>query len=191
MVSSLVPKREVIFPTMKLVALVAIGWFATSGQAFAATGVASVAAATDGEGEKTLDALSFIAGRWIGRSENGMIEEVWTAPEGNAMIGLFRMVGGGEARFYEFQSITLEDDGPVLRIKHFNPDMVGWETKDESTVFTLKSLSGQKAIFDEVDAEVPTTLHFEREGDELVIILRKIRDGEPRDSRFAFQREPF
>lgn len=140
----------------------------------------------------TLDAFAFISGRWVGRSENGLIEEIWTEPEGDAMVGLFRMVSADRARFYEFQNIAIEDGNPVLRIKHFNPDMVGWEEKTESVVFTLRQVAGQTAVFDEVDAEVPTSLHFERtKDDKLLITLRKIRDGEARDSRFEFALEPF
>ena len=41
------------------------------------------------------------------------------------------------------EHLSIDDDaarGPVLRIKHFNPGMKGWEEKDESVVCNLERL---------------------------------------------------
>ena len=36
----------------------------------------------------------------------------------------------------------------VLQLKHFNNDLKGWETKDETVDFPLKELTATKAIFE-------------------------------------------
>jgi hypothetical protein len=47
------------------------------------------------------------------------------------MMGMFRLIKGGALAFYEFMTIEQEVDHLVLRIKHFDRGLIGWEKQDE------------------------------------------------------------
>ena len=58
-----------------------------------------------------LSDLSWMAGRWIDDSGGDLSEEVWTAPEGDSMMGMWRYVSGGKTRIYELLTITRSRTG--------------------------------------------------------------------------------
>ncbi len=137
-----------------------------------------------------LDAVAFLAGTWRGEKDGGSIEEVWRPADGDNMIGMFRLVAGGSAVFYEFMSIEAEESGPVLRIKHFNPGLVGWEEKEESVVCDLVRAGDGLAVFEERPPGGPARLIYALEGpDELVVALEKEKEGETSRSEFRYARE--
>jgi hypothetical protein len=84
-----------------------------------------------------LSNLTFISGRWQGNMEGGIAEEQWSVPAGDSMMGMFRHVKGGKAVFYELMLIEQSPDGPVLKLKHFNPGLIGWEEKAEVLQFSV------------------------------------------------------
>ena len=76
---------------------------------------------------------AWIEGFWVGDGFGGTSEEVWSAPSADGTImGTFRhFKGDGSLNFYEF--LVLDSTG--VRLKHFNPDMTGWETKEDFVHF--------------------------------------------------------
>lgn len=132
-----------------------------------------------------LDDLAFIAGAWKGELGGGVIEEHWSAPEGNNMMGMFRYVKDGQVTFYEMQTIEQEEGQlPILRIKHYHPGLRGWEEKDESVTFTLREVEGQRAVFDEDDSS--TQLIYQLADGRFSIELVKNQAGKPTSQRFEF-----
>lgn len=131
----------------------------------------------------SLTELSWIAGEWLGDEGDTRIQEIWSQPDGGAMIGMFRLVQNDQPVFYEFMAIELTDGGPVMKIKHFNPDFVGWEEKQESVVLELKELTSRKAVFEAERDGNPEFLTYERTGDALVLTLEK----PAKDSRSEFR----
>jgi len=51
------------------------------------------------------------------------------------MLGMYRLVKDGKPVFYELVTISEEKGSLVIRLKHFNPDLTGWEEKDKSQSF--------------------------------------------------------
>ena len=51
------------------------------------------------------------------------------------MIGTFKHSKDGKPVFYEFMSFFEHGGSLVLRLKHFNPDLTGWEEKDKFVEF--------------------------------------------------------
>jgi hypothetical protein len=92
--------------------------------------------------------LSWMAGRWIDDSGGDLSEEVWSAPSGDSMMGMWRYVSGGEVRIFELLTITLEADGIVLRLRHFDPDLVGREDKATPVVLKLVAWKPREAAFE-------------------------------------------
>ncbi len=71
--------------------------------------------------------LRWLAGSWLGRNGADAVEEDWSLPGGDTLVGMFRWVRDGRVRFYELIAIE-HDGGRVLtRIEHFDPGLVGWE----------------------------------------------------------------
>lgn len=135
----------------------------------------------------TLSQLSFIAGSWRGEIDGAVIEERWSPPEGDNMIGMFRLVRDGEGVFYEFMTIAQAGDTPVLRIRHFGQGLEAWEEKDALDPYPLVELDSSRAVFENVNGAVRLT--YERDGaDILTITLEHKEDGNTRTEIFTFIR---
>lgn len=92
--------------------------------------------------------LSWITGHWQGEALGGVCQEHWVEPLAGSMTGMFRMIRDDKIAFYEFLMIAEEAGSLILKIKHFSPDLKGWEEKDESILFPLIKLTGNEAFFD-------------------------------------------
>jgi hypothetical protein len=128
-----------------------------------------------------LQDLSFITGKWQGTLGSTMIEEHWTAPAGDNMLGMFRMVRDGKASLYELNVIEQTAEGPVLRLKHFRPGLVPREEKVEEVTFTLVDCAKDKATFEAMDKHLK--LSFQRvSANELTISLDRAAPGGKRST---------
>jgi hypothetical protein len=127
--------------------------------------------------------LAWLSGRWVGEGLGGQAEETWSEPLAGAMVGYFRLVKDGKPVFYEIMTL-LEDQGSVeMRLKHVNPDMTGWEEKNDFVTFRLVRHEGTSAFFN--------GLTFRRQGDSLEIFLA-LRSGETvREEKFVLRRAAF
>jgi hypothetical protein len=96
----------------------------------------------------TIADAAWLTGRWVGEGFGGELEETWAPPAGGQMIGHFRMVRDGRPVFYEFVLIEEHEGGLRYRVKHFNPDMVGWEERDAFHEFAWLGSNGEDLHFD-------------------------------------------
>ena len=101
------------------------------------------------------------------------------------MVGLFRHLNKGENNFYEIFSLY-EDEGSItFRLKHFNPDMKGWEEKDDFVEFPFISADENKAVFEGLIYELT-------EPNTMLITLTLHSKGKTWDEVFTFKRsKPF
>ena len=109
---------------------------------------------------------SWLVGHWKGDGFGGVSEEVWTAPADGTMMGMYRHLMDRKLNFYEF--LLLDQEG--MKLKHFHPDLKGWETKDEYVTFPLVEFSKDKLVF--------KGLIFERKSDTEMEIRLRMRTGE-------------
>lgn len=130
----------------------------------------------------TIEQVAWIAGHWRGEGLGGLNEEVWAPPLAGTMTGMYKLVRDGVVAFYEILTIAEDHGSLVLRIKHFNPDLTGWEEKDEVVSFRLVRLEDGIAWFD--------GLTFRQLGaDELRVHLAVGRGtGPPREVVFDYRR---
>lgn len=96
----------------------------------------------------TLDDFAWLAGRWVDDSGGNLSEEIWNAPSGDAMQGMWRYVVDGKARIYEILTISNEDGGLVMRVRHFDPKLVAREEKAAPVVLKLVSSADRTAAFE-------------------------------------------
>lgn len=128
-----------------------------------------------------LDDFRWIQGRWVGEGLGGECEETFFPPWNGTMIGTFRYAKEGKLVFSEFFSFTQSDGGIVLKLKHFNPDMTGWEEKDSMVIFPLIRAEKNAAYFSGL------TYKLNDEGILNVWVAMKGRDGSVSDAAFSFK----
>lgn len=175
-------------------AAAALSLILTSTFALALAAGPSPVAAAEGPGGSSpgVEGLAWVTGSWAGSVGADTVEETWLAPAGDAMVGIFRWLKGGEVFLYELMRIGVAEtgDGVVLEIKHFGPDLAGWEEKDEAVVFDLVETGDEHAVFAERgDGEERTRLVYRRAGEgALTVTFDETRDGEPVEIVFRYQR---
>jgi hypothetical protein len=131
----------------------------------------------------TIDDAAWLAGRWVGEGFGGQMEESWAPPIGGQMVGHFRYWRDGQPQFYEFLMMDVVDGGVRMRVKHFNPDMVGWEEKGEWVTFEPVSVGPDALIFN--------GLAIRREGADRIVMTLRLRHGETvTEEILRFQRAP-
>jgi len=127
-----------------------------------------------------IGSLAFVAGAW--RSEDGMTEEVWSAPAGNGVIGMFRWLKpDGTPAMLEMLAITREADAVRLRLRHYDAALNAKEEKDKPMTLRLAKVDGPLAEFvAEKDAGDLAGVNYEVKGDELHIgvVFKKPEAGE-------------
>lgn len=126
--------------------------------------------------------MAWLTGHWRGLALGGISEEIWAEPAGGAMMGSYRLVKDGKVVFYELLAIVEEAGSLAVKLKHFHPDLKGWEEKDEVREFPLVKLSDREIFFD--------GMTFRRDGKNSVTIFVRIgnKDGSPREEAFVYRR---
>lgn len=96
----------------------------------------------------TLADVALLVGSWRGEFMGSVAEEVWLAPAGGTMVGMFRLFKEDRVVFYEFMILVEEEGRVCMKLKHFHPDFRGWEEKDAMVTFPLVSADGDAVLFD-------------------------------------------
>ena len=125
------------------------------------------------EESKTLPDLSWLEGHWVGDGFGGVCEESWMPLSGGTMVGTFKLVVLDKVSFYEIMTLVPSKNGGYdLNVKHFNPDMTGWEEKGDVVTFTFIECTANKLLLN--------GLSYERTADDSLVIKVTIndRDGE-------------
>ncbi len=92
------------------------------------------------QAKPTLDSLAWIAGAWAGAAGGVEMEEHWTLPRGNSMIGMHRDVAKGRTVAFEFLRIEQQDD----RIVYLSMP----NGRSPATPFPLKEVRGTRVVFE-------------------------------------------
>ena len=122
----------------------------------------------------TLAELGWLVGQWRGEGIGGApAYESWLPPTGNTMVGTFvQQADDDTLRFTEHMYLIEEGDTLVLRLKHFNADLTGWEDKDDMHSFRLIAVEDCAAYFRAL------TLRCDGENG-LLAAVRMTREGKP------------
>ena len=129
-------------------------------------------------GKGKVEDLNWLVGYWTGSGLGGECEEVWMPAKDGHMVGTFRLWEENKLIFSEFMNMVQEGESVSLKLKHFNPDLGGWEEKEKWTTFKLIEMGTQEAYFN--------GLTFKRSGDQLSIFLSLTQNGERKIEEFRF-----
>jgi hypothetical protein len=131
----------------------------------------------------TIQDMAWMAGRWTGPALGGISEETWTPPNAGVMLGAYRLVKDGKTVFYEILTIVEERGSLLIRLKHFNPDLKGWEEKNEVREFPLVKKDAGAMHFE--------GMSFHSQGKDAFVVYLAIQEknGTVREETFTYKRE--
>ena len=153
-------------------------------QSFSLLSAQNTLTLADGETrpEADINRVAWLEGHWKADALGGVAEEYWSAPAGDAMMGMFRLLREDRPVFYEIFTITEESGSLLLRIKHFHPDLKGWEEKDDTVDFPLVKITDDGVWFDGLTM-------LKTDSDHLMVYVRsESRDGTISELMFPYQR---
>ncbi len=116
-----------------------------------------------------LNDLAWMAGSWIGESRGIQMEEHWTAPKGNSMVGLHRDVGKGRTLLFEFLRIEQQGD-QIVYLSMPNG-------RSPATPFALKEISGTRVVFENPKHDFPQRIIYWKDGNDLRARIEGTQNG--------------
>ena len=111
-----------------------------------------LAAGEAGAAAKIAD-LAWLAGTWRGAGLGGMNEEHWSAPAGGTMMGMYRLLKDGRVVFYELLTLGESGGSLLLTLRHFHPDLRGWEERDETVRMPFIKVEAGRYYFEGLTLE--------------------------------------
>lgn len=132
----------------------------------------------------TLATAEWLVGDWGGTGiEGAEAAESWLPPSAGTMVGIFvQEKPDGSLMFTEHMYLAEDAGSLVLKLKHFNPDLTGWEEKDGMVRFRFLAAEPCALYF--------SALTYRCEGkDGLLVAVRVKSEGaEVKELVFRFKR---
>lgn len=130
----------------------------------------------------SIENVSWIAGHWKGEMFGGVGEEVWSKPFGGTMMGMYKLVSSDTVKFYELMILVEESNSLILKLKHFNSNLSGWEDQDEFVSFPLVKINENEVFFDGIT--------FQKQNDDTLVIflVMKKNNGNPEEVEIVYNR---
>jgi hypothetical protein len=133
--------------------------------------------------------LAWLSGSWYAEIDGDAVEEHWSPLRGNMLMAMFRWVRDGSVLFYEIEALEAEGDCVFLRVRHFDPGLIGWEEKTKPHEFVLVEHGADRLVFYELEKPDPRWAVYERRGpDELVAYFTHDSEPDPEPGVFRFGR---
>lgn len=109
--------------------------------------------------KSSIEDLTWLAGSWRGETRGIEMEEHWTAPKGNSMVGMHRDVGKGRTMLFEFLRIEQKGD-QIVYLSMPNG-------RSPATAFPLKEISGTRVVFENLSHDFPQRIIYWKDGADL------------------------
>lgn len=119
----------------------------------------------------TITDLGWVAGAWSLKVGSLSTEVFYTKPDAGTLVGVFRVVENGSLAFFEYERIVEENGTLVLY-----PSPMG----AVGVAFTLRDISSDKAVFENLEIPFPQTIAFSLDIDKaLHITASGTQNGAP------------
>jgi hypothetical protein len=132
----------------------------------------------------TIADAAWLQGYWTGEGMGGVTEDMWMPAANGVMLGAFRITkSDGSRGFHQMMGIEEFEGSLRLVVKHFHPDWVGWEEKDQSLKLRLTKLGDGELAFGGVAFQrtAPDAFTFR--------ITMRQREGPPKVETIAFRKK--
>jgi hypothetical protein len=123
--------------------------------------------------------LAWMSGSWASASGTMQIEEHWTRPAGDSMIGMGRTVSGGKTVFFEYLRIEARADG-IYYVAH--------PKARPGTDFKLTRLSANEALLENPAHDNPKKILYRKNADgSLTARVEGEEKGKPVSEEFHYR----
>ena len=129
----------------------------------------SLWAGSEQAAKPTLNDISWMSGSWSGPTGAVEMEEHWTAPKGNSMIGVHRDVAKGRTTSFEFLRIEQQGD-QIVYLSMPNG-------RSPATPFPLKELSSTRVVFENPKHDFPQRIIYWKDGADLRARIEGTENG--------------
>ena len=123
--------------------------------------------------------LSWMSGCWAFERNGVKVEEHWSKPAADTMLGYSRTLRPGRPAFFEQLRIEVKE-GQITYIP-----IIG---KQGPIPFTLKSAADQQVVFENPTHDYPQRIAYSRVGDELRARTELLDEAKPRPQNFFYKR---
>ena len=130
----------------------------------------------------TVADLARLAGSWTGTGLGGVSEEIWSKPANGIMMGMYRLIKEDKPVFYEALWLIEENGTLIMRLKHFHPNLVGWEEKDKTVDFRFVKKEGKRIYFSGL------TFDFAVNNELTIYLALRQKDGVLKEEIFKMKR---
>ena len=127
-----------------------------------------------------VEQVGWLAGCWETGSPQRLIQEQWTTPRGQTMLGMGRTVRDGRTTEHEFV---------LLFVKNGRLAYEAHPSQQPSAVFLSKEATETRAVFENPDHDFPQRVGYERQGpDGLLAWIEGSQNGRPKRMEFPYRR---
>jgi hypothetical protein len=132
-----------------------------------------------GQTKSPIENLSWLSGCWEGRDGDSVLEEHWSKPEGQAMLGFGRTLKNEKTMSYEFLQIREELGGLV-----YLPQLQG----TAAVPFRLTAFDKDKFIFENSSHDFPQRIIYQRQNLMLLAAIEGLQHGKQIREEFLMKR---
>ena len=137
-------------------------------------------AATLASAQSDVTQLTWLAGCWEMRPAPGLsIEEQWTKPAGNTLLGMGRTIKAGRTVFTEFLRISVEN-GKLTYTARIGTKGV--------TEFPLLKMTADEIVFENPTHDFPQRIVYRRNGANITARIEGMDKGKERHEDFPYTR---
>jgi hypothetical protein len=122
--------------------------------------------------------LAWMSGNWVTAPGKTQIEEHWTRPSGDIMLGMGRTISGGKTVFFEYLRIEARPDG-IYYVAH--------PKARPGTDFKLTRLEKNEALFENPVHDNPKKILYRKNSDgSLTARVEGEENGKPVSEEFHY-----
>jgi hypothetical protein len=141
------------------------------------------------EDKRGIDGLGWMQGEWVRQQDDDRLEEIWSAPSEDSLIGMFRWSKQGKLWMTELMHITVEGEEVVFRLKHFGRDLAGWEPNDPPAAYKLVEQGDRRAVFENPKVDNPRRFLFSVDDEgRYTVRLESVKGEKTTAMEFVFEK---
>lgn len=141
----------------------------------------------------SIEDAEWLIGQWAGDGIGGAeAYESWLAPSGGTMVGTFVQENADGTimftdMFTEHMYLMEQDGSLVVKLKHFNSDLTGWEDKDGMLTFRLLAMDPCALYF---NALTYRCVDPEEGPDSGIVVAVRMKSDKPEPQELFFTFKP-
>lgn len=126
----------------------------------------------------TLDRLEFMLGRWVAVLAEDAVEEVWTRPSADSMMGMFCWSRATGPDLYEFLVIEDRPTGATLSLRTFPTGASEHEASNRPLAWRLLRLDDDEVVFGAANASASFRITYRHVREDRMYASLERRQGQ-------------